>query len=424
MRHTLMLLRAASARISRRRAIARGLTALTAVALAHRASLEAAIAAESLGARLDDAIDEAIAGRRIVGAVVIAMRAREVVYRRAAGYRDREAGEPMCTDAIFRLGSLSKTVVSAAAMALVERGRMNLDDPVTRWLPDFRPGTPDGTVPVVSVRHLLTHTAGLSYGFLQPQDGPYRRAGVSDGFDRSGIALDEEVRRIAAAGLSYAPGTRWGYSIASDVLGAVIERAAGEPLPDAVRRLVTAPLDMADTGFLAGDAGRLTIPYADGSPEPARMADPQLVGFRGPGVIRFAPARALDRTEFPSGGAGMVGTADDFARLLEALRAGGGPILRPASAQQMTASQTGDLAITNAPGWGFGYGTLVLANPATARTPYAAGTWAFTSAYGHSFLVDPQRQLTVVAFTNTALEGGFGRFVAAIRGAVAGPEPA
>jgi CubicO group peptidase (beta-lactamase class C family) len=412
------VLGAANLRTGRRHAIGCGLAVAATLALP---ALTVA-AADGLDARLDAAIDGAIAAHRIVGAVVVVVREGAVVYRRAAGAGDREAGQAMRADAVFRLGSLSKTVVSAAAMALVERGRLNLDDPVTRWLPDFRPRTPEGAAPVVTVRHLLTHTAGLSYGFMQPDDGSYHRAGVSDGLDLSSIDLDENVRRIASAGLSYAPGTRWAYSIASDVLGAVIERAAGESLPDAVRRLVLAPLGMADTGFFAGDAARLAVPYADASPEPARMAEPQLVRFRGAGIIRFAPSRALDRTAFPSGGAGMVGTADDFVRLLEALRTGGGPILRAASAQQMAVSQTGDLAITNAPGWGFGYGTLVLKDPATGRTPYAAGTWAFNSAYGHSFLVDPHRQLTVVAFTNTALEGGFGPFVAAIRGAVAGPQ--
>jgi CubicO group peptidase (beta-lactamase class C family) len=175
--------------------------------------------------------------------------------------------------------------------------------------------------------------AGLSYGFLQPPDGPYHRAGVSDGLDHLGIGLDEELRRIATAGLAYEPGTRWGYSIATDVLGAVIEKAAGEPLPNAMQRLVTAPLAMIDTGFITSDSPPVAVPYADGKPEAVRMADLQLVRFRGPGVIRFSPSRAFDRTAFPSGGAGMVGTAGDLVRLLETLRTGGRPILTPSAVQ-------------------------------------------------------------------------------------------
>jgi CubicO group peptidase (beta-lactamase class C family) len=350
----------------------------------------------------------------------VVMQEGEVVYRRAAGLADRETNRPMREDAMFRLASLSKPVVSAAAMALVERSRIDLQDPVTKWLPEFRPQTRDGRVPVITIHHLLTHTAGLSYGFFQPSDGPYPRAGVSDGLDRSGIGLDEEVRRIAAAGLAYEPGTKWGYSIATDVLGAVVAKVAGEPLPDSVRSLVTAPLALADTCFLVDDGTRLAVPYLDGKPEPARMEDPQVVPFRGPGVIRFSPARAFDRTSFASGGAGMVSTADDYARFLEALRLGGRPVLKASTVQQITTSQIGDLTPTNLPACGFGYGAIVLKDNALAKSPQTAGTWTFNSALGQSFFVDPERKLTVVAFTNTALEGGFGAFPIQIRDAVYG----
>jgi CubicO group peptidase (beta-lactamase class C family) len=371
-------------------------------------------------ARLDRVIDRAMAARRIVGSVVLVMRDGEIVYRRAAGYADREADRPMREDAMFRLASLSKPIVSVAAMALIERGGLDPRDPVQRWLPEFRPQTVDGKVPAITIHHLLTHTAGLSYGFLQPADGPYQRAGVSDGLDRSDVSLDEEIRRIAAAPLVYEPGARWGYSLATDVLGAVIARVAGEPLPDAVRRLVTTPLGMRDTSFLVEDAARLAVPYLDGKPEPARMADPQLVPFRGAGVIRVSPSRAFDRTAFPSGGAGLVSTAGDYARLLEALRIGGGPVLKASSAQRITTNQIGDLTPTGLPAWGFGYGTIVLKDSALAKSPQAAGTWTFNCAYGQSFFVDPVERLTVIAFTNTGLEGGFGAFPLEIRDAVYG----
>ncbi|SEE47853.1 CubicO group peptidase, beta-lactamase class C family [Rhizobiales bacterium GAS188] len=373
-----------------------------------------------LEARVDHAIDRTIADRRIVGTVVIVVRDGDVAYRRAAGYADREAGRPMHEDAIFRLASLSKTIVSATALALVDRGRLGLDDPVTKWLPGFQPRTKDGAVPVISIRQLLTHTAGLSYGFYEPPDGSYHRAGVSDGLDQSGLDLDEELHRIALAGLAAEPGTTWRYSIATDVLGGVIAEAAGESLPDSVQRLVTAPLAMVDSGFSVSESGRLAVPYADGKPEPVRMADPQLVPFRGLGVIRFSPSRAFDRASFPSGGAGMIGTAGDFVRFLEAVRTGGQSILTPSAVQQMTTNQIGNLTVSNLPGWGFGFGCTSLKDQVAAKSPQAPGTWAFTSAYGHSFFVDPERNLTVVAFTNTALEGGFGAFVPAIRDAVYG----
>lgn len=407
--------------LSRRTVLARSAAAtLVAAAPALSGPAKSDNTADERRLRLDRVIDRAIAARRIVGTVVMVMKDGDVVYRRAAGHADREADRPMREDAMFRLASLSKPIVSAAAMALVERGRLDPQDPVTKWLPDFRPQTADGKVPAITIHHLLTHTAGLSYGFLQPPDGPYQRAGVSDGLDRSEITLDEEIRRIAAAPLLYEPGTRWGYSLATDVLGAVIAKAAGEPLPDAVRRLVTTPLAMRDTTFLVDDGARLAVPYLDGKPEPVRMADPQLVPFRGAGIIRVSPLRAFDRTCFPSGGAGLVSTVGDYARLAEALRLGGGPVLKASAVQQITTSQIGDLAPTGLPASGFGYGALVLKDRALAKSPQASGTWTFNCAYGQSFFVDPVERLTVIAFTNTGLEGGFGAFPIEIRDAVYG----
>lgn len=404
--------------LSRRRAMTTSLGG--AAALVTLAPTRALARDAALATRLDETIDRALADRKIVGTVVTVVRSGDVAYRRAAGYADREAGRAMRADALFRLASLSKTIVSAAALALVEQGRLAVTDPVVRWLPDFTPKTRDGRSPVLTVHHLLTHTAGLSYGFYEPEDGPYHKAGVSDGLDLSSLSLDEEMRRIAAAGLAEAPGTRWRYSIASDVLGAVIARVAGEPLPDVVRRLVTAPLGMADTGFSVTDPTRLAVPYADAQPAPIRMGEPELVSFRGLGLVRFSPSRVFDPSQFPSGGAGMVGSADDLIRFLEALRTGGGPILKPGAAGEMTTNRIGALPVLALPGWAFGYGCTTVEDPTTAKTPQSVGTWAFTSAYGHSYFVDPERQLTVIALTNTALEGGFGAFVPAIRNAVYG----
>lgn len=174
-----------------------GLFALGMAMSAAAASAQAP-ARQDMAARLDAAIDRAIAEKRIVGTVVLVARDGEVVYRRAAGLADREAGKPMAEDAIFRLASITKPIVSAAAMRLVEEGRIALDDPVTRWLPDFRPRLPNGQAPEITLRQLLTHTAGLSYGFLDGEDGPYRRAGVSDGLGEPGMSLEENLERIAS----------------------------------------------------------------------------------------------------------------------------------------------------------------------------------------------------------------------------------
>ncbi|MEX2319071.1 MAG: serine hydrolase domain-containing protein, partial [Bauldia sp.] len=147
----------------------------------------------SLAARTDETIDTAIATGRIVGAVVLVAQGGEIVYRRTIGLADREAGLPMQEDAIFRLASVSKPMVAAAALALVNGGTLALDQPVTRWLPDFKPKLKDGTTPTITLRHLLTHTSGLGYGDLAPGD-PYRPAGISGGLDQPGLGMAENLR--------------------------------------------------------------------------------------------------------------------------------------------------------------------------------------------------------------------------------------
>lgn len=118
---------------------------------------------------IDGAIEQALREKRLVGAVVLVAQGGEIVYRRAAGMADREAGKPMALNTLFRLASVSKPIVSTAALALMAQGAMRLDDPITRWLPNFRPRLADGTAPLMTLRHLMTHTAGLSYRFFQPE---------------------------------------------------------------------------------------------------------------------------------------------------------------------------------------------------------------------------------------------------------------
>lgn len=379
-------------------------------------------AAAELNQRLDAAIDKAIAEQRIVGTVVLVARDGQVIYRRAAGFTDREARVPMREDTIFRLASVSKPLVSATVMKLVEEGRLKLDDKVTDFLPDFRPKLADGTAPPITVGQLLNHTSGLSYSFFEPAGSAYKTLDVSDGMDlRPGLTLDGDLKLLSRTTLAFPPGKGWHYSLAIDVLGAVVEKATGEPLPRAVADRVTTPLGLKDTGFTVSDPARLGAAYADGKPAPLRMTDNNLVPFAG-NAVRFAPSRALDPTAFPSGGAGMVGTAGDILRFLETIRTGGAPILKPETVKTMMKDQVGQQAQTQGPGWGFGYGWAVLDDPTGTKTPQAAGTIQWGGAYGHNWFVDPQARLTVVAFTNTAFEGMAGAYTIAVRDAVYGAQ--
>jgi CubicO group peptidase (beta-lactamase class C family) len=369
----------------------------------------------NLEAQLDRVLDRALSEDRIAGGVVAVLRSGKPLYRRAFGLRDRESGARMREDAVFRLASVTKPIVTTAALRLVELGSLALDAPVARYLPDFRPELPGkGPLPI-TIRQLLTHTAGLSYRHMQPEGGTYARANVSDGLDHPGLSMDEELRRIAAAGLSFAPGTEWGYSVGIDVAGAAMERATGRALPAIVEELVTGPLGMRDTSFAPPDRSRLATPYTNAPPR--AMRDPEVVPFFGLGGVRFSPSRAFDPTSFSSGGAGMNGTVDDVARLLEAIRAGEGPV-REETARSMLINQTGALPVIIGPGWGFGFGGAVLVDPAAAKSPQSQGTWTWGGVWGHSWFIDPERQLVVVAFTDTAVDGMMGPFPDAVRDAV------
>lgn len=371
----------------------------------------------ALKARLDTVIDAAIAEKRIVGTVVIVSKNGEVVYRRAAGLSDREAGTAMREDAIFRLASVTKPFVTAAAMRLVEEGRLDLDAPVTRWLPDFRPRLPDGSTPEITVRQLLTHTSGLGYAFLEPADGPYHKLNISDGLDQPGLSLDENLARLSKADLHFAPGSSWRYSLGIDVVGGVLETIEGRSLSQIVRDKVTVPLGIEDTDFTVRDPSRLAKAYADGDPEPVPMTDGIAVPLMGLAAT-FAPSRILDVGSYPSGGAGMAGTASDVLRFLEAIRTGGAPIFKPQTVEAMVRDQVGPQSETQGPGWGFGYGWAVLTDPAPTGTPQATGTLQWGGAYGHSWFVDRENGLSVVALTNTAFEGMAGAFPTDIRNAV------
>ncbi|WP_051906098.1 serine hydrolase domain-containing protein [Pectobacterium brasiliense] len=385
-------------------------------------SLDTGASTAPLSARIQAVVQQALDDGRLVGAVVLVARNGELIHQQAAGWADRESARPMALDAIFRLASVSKPIVSVAALALVAQGRLDLDEDIIRWMPTFQLRLADGSPARVTARQLLSHTAGLGYRFFETHaDGPYAQAGVSDGMDASSISLTENLSRIASVPLQYVPGEAWGYSLATDVLGALIERIHGTSLNEAVRQLVTDPLGMHDTGFVVRDPSRLTTAYVNDTPQPHRLTEGEIVSpFEGAIGIAYSPARICDSQAFPSGGAGMAGTAGDLLRLLEALRKGGGAPLPDALIEEMERDQTQGLELPNAPGCGFGLCFSVLRDPLLAGSPESSGTWRWGGAYGHSWFVDRTQGLSVVAFTNTMYEGMSGNFVTELRDAVYG----
>lgn len=388
--------------------------------ISHVASAAALSQDSVVGERVGRVVAKAIAEQRIVGAVVIVSQNGKVLYDKASGLADREGNRPMQKDTVFRLASMTKPLVSVAILRLVDQNRLKLDDPVTKWLPDFKPRTADGTVPTITLRHLLTHTSGLNYTFFEAKDGPYHKQGVSDGLDDTGMSLDENLTRISRAPLLFAPGAAWQYSLAIDVLGRVIEKATGQDLALAIKKLVTGPLAMKDTEFTASHPGRLATPYADARPVSVRMPSLYRLPF-GLSTVDFSPGRALNRNAYPSGGAGMVGTAADYLRFLEAVRTGGTSLLTPESRKAIFENSLGAKYITaGEPGWGWALMSAILVDPKAAKSPQNKDTIAWGGVYGTSWWIDRTAGMSVVILTNTAIEGMSGRFTTEIKEAVYG----
>ncbi|WP_455815169.1 serine hydrolase domain-containing protein [Pseudomonas graminis] len=375
---------------------------------------------ERLSAAVHSVVQRAIHEQRLTGAVVAIACRGDIIYHLASGMADREAGAAMKTDTIFRLASVSKPIVSTAAMVLIARQQLTLDTDIRRWLPDFLPVLPDGREAIMTVRQLMSHTAGLGYRFFESDEtSPYAQAGVSDGMDDSPISLEENLQRIARVPLLYPPGSSWGYSLATDVLGALVARVHGSTLAQAVEDLVTGPLDMTDTAFVATDASRVATAYVSDVPRPHRLNESERVPVvPGTSGIIFSPERIFNHNAWPSAGGGMAGTARDILRLLEALRQGDKRLLPIDLVAEMARDQTDGAELPEMPGVGFGLGFSVLRDPILAGSPESTGTWRWGGAYGHAWFVDPAQELSVVALTNTLYEGMSGQFVNALRDAV------
>ncbi|WP_417308655.1 serine hydrolase domain-containing protein [Devosia sp.] len=364
-----------------------------------------------LTARLDATIANTLADNRLVGCVVLVARKGEIIYRGAHGLADREANRAMTEDAIFRLSSVTKPLIAATILALVDAGRIGLTDPVTDHLPGFRPRLADGSAPPITIHHLLTHTSGL------PTTSILTDAEQAAGINRWRLGDDAIMERLSALPLLFAPGTGWAYGPSIDVLGHIAGRLVGGRPEDALKRYVTGPLGMADTGFVLADDSRLAAAYADGVDGPELMGDPHTIPNYWGGTTTYDPGRIFDPETFQSGGGGAAGTADDILWLLEALRNGDG-VLRPETAALAMKNQTPQLTDASGPGWQFSYLGAWLKDPARAQSPAAIGTNRWAGIYGHNWFIDPDRELTVVSMSNTGLEGSDGQFRTDVRDAI------
>jgi CubicO group peptidase (beta-lactamase class C family) len=346
-------------------------------------------------ARLGDALRERIEAGHLPGAVALVARDGRVAWHGAFGRRDPAADDPMRTDAIFRIYSMTKPLVSVGAMMLVEEGRLLLGDPVGRHMPELATmavAKPDGggtefAARPITVQDLLRHTSGLTYEFRG--DGPVHRAYMDAKIYRRTQTNAEQVATLAVLPLLHHPGARWEYSRSTDVLGRLIEVVAGQTLGTFLAERVTGPLGMVDTAFHvpARDHGRLAGGFER---DPDTGAAVSLLEVREP-------------PRFESGGGGMVSTAVDYARFMQVMLDGGRlgdvRLLSRKTVELMTADHLGPIPGDGdllPPGHGFGLGVAVRRERGMAPVPGSAGTFYWGGMAGTTFWVDPVERLTAV----------------------------
>ena len=364
----------------------------------------------------------AVDKKHIVGSVVIVAKEGEIIYQQASGHADQEHKKTMRVDSQFLLSSVTKPIVSAAILCLVEKGILNLNAPVTDYLPNFTPKLENGQQPVITLHHLLTHSAGLKYRFCEPNgEGIYNTLQISDGFDEIAIDLNENLDRLSKAPLLFSPGTNWCYSLALDVLGGVLMAVTQQSLEEIIKTTITKPLNMTNTGFTLSDNNQLVTHYYDALPTPLPMPSPYFMHLDeswNNGIISYDPKRIFNPKAYHSGGAGMVGNAPDFMRFLLSLTSSKNVLSPNKLIDKMAKCYISSEHSTKGPGWGFGYGGAVLDNPIKAQTPQGKGTIQWGGVYGHNWFYDPQQALAVVIFTNTAIEGMSGLYPVKVRDAI------
>lgn len=358
-------------------------------------------------ANIAPVMNKYVADGKLPGSVVLVVRKGKIAYSEAFGFRDKEAKAAMKTDSIFRIASQSKAVTSVAVMILQEQGKLVISDPVEKFLPAFK----DSTVAVpregggfdvvrakrpITIRDLLTHTAGISYG-QGPAKALWDKAGTHDWYfaDRN-EPVGETIKRIAKLPFDAQPGEKWVYGYNTDILGALVEKVSGKTLDQFVHAEILDPLKMQDTQYYLdkNKRDRLTVVYAateDGKFK--RLPD-------GPGIEQQGAYVDGPRKSF-SGGAGLLSTPNDYARLLQMLLNGGEldgvRILGRKTVQLMTTDHLNGIAYQA--GEGFGLGFYVVKDPGARGRVGSVGEFGWGGAYHTEYAVDPSEQMVIVYMT-------------------------
>ncbi len=366
--------------------------------------------------RLSSTLQQYVDQRRAAGLVTIVVRQGKVVHLEAFGKRDIEAGASMQTDSIFRIASMSKAITSVATMVLLEEGKLLLNDPVSKFIPSFAKttvmapppsgalaATPVSVVPAtrsITIRDLLTHTAGIGYG-AGPAEPLYKAANVHMWyFADKAEPIATTIDRLAALPFDAQPGERYVYGFNTDVLGVVVEKASGMSLDEFFRTRIFQPLKMVDTHFYlpVEKRDRLAAVYSIVDGALARARDEGM----GQGAYVDGPRQSF------SGGAGLLSTASDYARFLQMIVNGGEldgvRVLSPKTVELMSSSHTG--ALFNEGRTGFGLGFEVVEHVGRSAEHGSVGLLSWGGAYHTDFWADPREQLVAVFMTQLLPSGG------------------
>jgi CubicO group peptidase (beta-lactamase class C family) len=344
--------------------------------------------------------------KKMAGSVVLVMRHGKIAYFNSFGKSDVEGNRPMQNDAIFRIASQTKALVSVGVMILQEEGKLLITDPLSKYIPEFAESTVaqpregggyDIVKPkrAITLRDLLTHSAGIGYGWGVAAD-KWKEAGIQGWYfaDRD-EPIGTTIARMAKLPMDAHPGEKFVYGYNTDILGVVIEKASGQSLDEFITSRILAPLGMNDTHFYLPESkkDRLTVVYSAYADKPLERA-PEPGTMVGQGAYVSGPRKSF------SGGAGLVSTASDYAKFLQMMlnkgTLNGKRILAPGTVELMTVNHLGKIPY-NA-GEGFGLGFSVCEDIGARGTPGSEGEFGWGGAYGSTYWVNPKEDLVVVYF--------------------------
>ena len=357
--------------------------------------------------RISRVVQHEIEDKRIAGAVTLVVRHGKVAWFKAQGMADREAGKAMPTDAMFRICSMTKPITSVAVMMLYEEGKFLLDDPVSKYLPEFKnpkvlmkpPKGEPYTIPAskeITIRDLLRHTSGLTYNWNEDLGPMYEKANVASGLLQYDGTIGDNVKSLAGLPLLFSPGDRFEYSLGVDVLGRLVEVVSGKPLDEFFRTRIFEPVGMKDTYFFPPEnkVARLATAYT-------YYADKGLNRFPDTPIREGSFAYSADyptrgQKKLFSGGAGLVSTAMDYARFCQMMlddgKVGNTRLLSRKSIELMTHDQLGKIGPDQ--GFGLGFGIEGIKIPLSELGTPGAYSWG--GFFYTAFSIDPKEQMIVV----------------------------